>query len=136
VIVPGHEAKPLEATRVALAPTADTLTGGQTFLFAVQAADFPLQPGMAVTAHLELPGEPQQGVSVPRAAIVRFGGSTWVYVQSAEEKFTRRQAPTDISTPDGWFVAGTLKPDEKVVVRGTQSVLSEELKPKTAESEE
>lgn len=136
VIVPGHETTPLKATQIGAAPSADNLTGGQTFLFAVEAADFLLQPGMAITAHLELPGEPRQGVTVPRSAIVRFGGSTWVYIRSAEEKFTRRPAPLDISTAEGWFVAETLKPGDPVVVRGAQSVLSEELKFSSSEQEE
>jgi multidrug efflux pump subunit AcrA (membrane-fusion protein) len=136
VLVPGHETTPLKAAQVGVAPTADALTGGQTFLFAVEAADFLLQPGMAVTAHLELPGEPQQGVVIPRSAVVRFGGSTWVYVRSAEEKFIRRQVPVDVPTPEGWFVAERLKSGEPVVVRGAQSVLSEELRFGTAEEEE
>jgi RND family efflux transporter MFP subunit len=136
ILIPGHEDLPLTARRVAIAATADTLTGGQTFLFSVEAGDIPLQPGMPIIAHLELPGEPRQGVSVPRSAVVRFGGSTWVYVKTDEEKLTRRPAPVDTATPEGWFVAEGLKPGDAVVVQGAQSVLSEELKFGTKEEEE
>jgi len=64
---------------------------------------------------------------VPRSAVIRVGGSAWVYVKTAEEKLTRRPVPLDTPTPEGWFVAQGLKPGDPIVTRGAQSVLSEEI---------
>ena len=44
------------------------------------------------------------------------------------EAFTRTKIPLDRPTDAGWFVTGTLKPDDYIVVTGAQTLLSEELK--------
>lgn len=136
IIVNGYEDQPLHGQRIALAAAANPATGGQTLLFAVTAEQLSLQPGMAVTAYLQLPGEPEKGVSVPRSAVIRFTGKAWVYVRAGEEKFTRREIILRRPTPQGWFVTDNLKPQEQVVVRGAQSLLSGELKFQTAGEEE
>lgn len=136
IVVPGREEHPLPAERVAIAPLADSVTGGQVFLYSLQADDTALQPGMSVIARLELPGEPRRGVIVPRSAVIRFGGLTWVYVQTGEEQLTRRQVPVDTAAPEGWFVGAGLQPGDSVVVRGAQTVFSEELRFGTEEEEE
>jgi hypothetical protein len=44
------------------------------------------------------------------------------------EAFTRRKIALDRPTDNGWFVTGTLKADDYIVVTGAQTLLSEELK--------
>lgn len=136
IAISGQAGEPLPAERVGVAPQADSVTGGQTLLFTLQTGAAALQPGMPIVAHLDLPGEPRQGVVVPRSAIIRFAGRTWVYVRIDPEQLTRRLAPTDIATPTGWFVAEGLQAGDPVVVSGAQSVLAEELSFSTAEEEE
>jgi hypothetical protein len=37
-----------------------------------------LRPGTAVTAYLEMAGEPTEGVAIPSAAVVYLMGSAWI----------------------------------------------------------
>ncbi|MBN1489678.1 MAG: efflux RND transporter periplasmic adaptor subunit [Phycisphaerae bacterium] len=136
IVVTGREDAPLEAKRVARAAMADAVTGGESLLFAVSEGDFSLQPGMTVAAYLQLPGAPETGVSVPRSAVVRLTGRAWVYVRTGNDTFTRQEVPVDVLTPEGWFVAEGLGPDDSVVVRGAQNLLSEEIKHQTVGGEE
>lgn len=135
VLIPGQP-QPLTAERVAVAGTADAVTGGQTVLFSLQAGQAALQPGLPISARLELPGEPRKGVIVPRSAVIRVAGLAWVYVKSDAEKLTRRQMPVDTPMFEGWFVAEALKAGDTIVTRGAQTVLSEELSFGTKEEEE
>ena len=69
---------------------------------------------------------------MPRSAVLRHDGRTWVFAQAEEEKFVRK--PVTLDTPldgeKGWFVAecGGIEAGDKLVVTGAQSLLSEELK--------
>ena len=60
--------------------------------------------------------------------MVRFGGATWIYLQTAEESFQRVEVTLDSPLQNGWFVGKGLKPQDKVVTVGGQELLSEELK--------
>jgi hypothetical protein len=127
-IVPiGHEERLLRGERVSLAAAVDPKTQGQPFLFRIRDPGLNLRPGMAVTAHLNLPGAPRRGALIPRSALVRFAGAAWVYVQLSAGEFSRREVALDRPAEKGWFSA-SLKPGEHVVVAGAQTLLSEELK--------
>jgi len=110
------------------APVADPQMQGQGFLFLVSSNSLRLVPGSAVTGLLSVPGETRRGVLLPRSAIVRFNGTTWVYRQTSEETFERNEVALGVPLENGWFVATGLKPQEKVVTVGGQQLLSEELK--------
>lgn len=127
--VAGDEEHPIAAQLISPAPAADPVTGGQAFVFAFEPGGPRIQPGMPVSAHLKLRGEPTKGVVVPRESIIRHVGAAWVFVKSDEESFTRREVPLNRPRPQGWFVpAANLSPGDQVVVRAAQSLLSEELK--------
>jgi multidrug efflux system membrane fusion protein len=120
--------QPVEAKFLGPASTVDPQFQGRGLLFLVSPNSAHLAPGAAVTAFLPMPGEPEAGVTVPREAIVRFSGATWVYVQTGEQTFERREAALEIPQDNGWFVREGLKSDDKVVTAGAQQILSEELK--------
>ena len=84
--------------------------------------------GATVTGFLKLSGEAKAGVTVPRSAVVRSNGATWVYLQTGDDTFERVEVALDHPLDDGWFVAKGLKAETKVVVVGAQQLLSEELK--------
>lgn len=127
-IVPlGYESRPLRGERVALAAAVDPRTQGQPFLFRVPDPSFSLRPGLSVTAYLETPGAPRQGVVVPRSAVVRQSGKAWVYVQTAPEAFARREVALEDPTAEGWFTR-SLSAGDRVVTTGAQTLLSEEFK--------
>ncbi len=135
-IVPlGYENRPVRGERISLAAAVDPKTQGQPFLFRVPDPSFALRPGLSVTAWLELPGLPRQGVILPRAAVVRQSGKTWVYVQTAADEFTRREVKLEEPGAEGWFTTSLLA-GSRVVTNGAQALLSEEFKSQIQVGEE
>ncbi len=128
LILLAAESKPVEAQLLGPAPAVDPQLQGRGFLFLVTSNSSGLAPGAAVTGLLSFPGEPQSGIALPRDAVVRFNGATWVYLQTAGETFERLEVTLDQPLDNGWFVPAGLKPEDKVVTVGAQQLLSEELK--------
>ena len=128
VVVLGEKSQPITASAISPAASVDTKTQAQCFLLRIDSPPFPLRPGAAVTAHLGLPGEPQSGVVVPFAAVVRSGAESWAYVKVSGDQFARRAVPLDRPLENGLFVASGFAAGENVVVSGAQALLSEELK--------
>jgi hypothetical protein len=114
-----------------LSPTVDVdpQFQGQGLLFTIQPNTNALAPGQAVTVWMQVPGEPMTGVIVPGESVLRLEGAGWVYVMNkGGESFTRRKIALDRPTEAGWFVTEPLKADDYIVVKGAQTLLSEELK--------
>jgi RND family efflux transporter MFP subunit len=133
-IVPvGFENEPIFAKRIAVAPAVDPRIQGEAFLFRLNNSQFGLRPGVAVTAYLDLPESSQPGVVIPQAAIVRFQGSGFAYVQTATGEFVRRQVSLDHPTQTGYFATDNFRPGDRVVVAGAQSLLSEEFNAQVAD---
>jgi len=132
IVMIGRESEPISITDIQPATVADPKTQAQGFILRVVKPPFTLRPGMALTAWLELPGKPRAGFAVPRSAVLRHDGRSWVYVQRENDIYVRipisLEAP--LSADDGWFIteAGGLADDDPVVVLGASSLLSEELK--------
>jgi hypothetical protein len=124
----GDQTKPIAAEWLGPASAADPQMQGRGFLFLVSSNSSRLVPGTSVSGFLNMPGEPRGGVSLPRSAIVRFNGATWVYLQIQDEEFQRQEVTLDEPLENGWFVESGLKPQDKVVTTGGQQLLSEELK--------
>ncbi|HKQ37014.1 MAG TPA: hypothetical protein VJ063_02985 [Verrucomicrobiae bacterium] len=120
------EEHPLPVKYLGAAPVADPQTQGQGFLFLLEAN--PLPPGTALIGWLEVPGETQIGVLVPRAALVRHEGEIYLYVQTGEETFAHKEVELERPVEKGWFVRHGLAANEKVVVAGAQELLAEEFK--------
>jgi len=119
-------AHPVPAKFLGAAPVADPQTQGQGFLFLLETN--PLPPGTALIGWLQVSGEAQNGVIVPRAALVRHEGQTYVYIQSGDETFEHREIELARATEKGWFVHSGLAPNDKVVIAGAQQLLAEEFK--------
>jgi len=84
-----------------------------------------LSVGLTQSAHIETKS-PQTGVVVPRAAIIRFQGSDWVYVRSGSGAFERRLIASPIPEEDGFFVAQGLTEGDEVVTQGAASLFTAE----------
>lgn len=133
LVVLGREQQPVETQAITPAADTDPKTQAQGFILRVDRPPFALRPGMALTAWLELAQPPRAGFAIPRSAILRHDGRTWVYVQEEEEKFVRKPVLLDTPLPGdrGWFVAaegGGIAAADLLIVTGAQSLLSEELK--------
>ena len=131
----GYEERPLPAVRIGLAPDVAPRTQGQAFLFRLEEPAFAFRPGLAVTAYLALPGAARTGVILPRGAVVHYAAKAWAYVQTAAERFARREVALEEAAAGGWFTR-SLAPATRVVSTGTQTLLSEELKSQIQVGEE
>lgn len=132
IIVMGREDAPFSATELMPAMAADPKTQAQGFILRVDKPPFTLRPGMALSAWMELPEKPRPGYAVPRSAVLRHDGRTWVYAQEEEEKYVRKPVTLDapLDGDQGWFITegGGLTADDVIVVVGSSALLSEELK--------
>lgn len=89
-----------------------------------------LAPGMTLT--VLLPSGPSvKGTKIPGEAIVWWQGKAWAYVQSAPDKFVRREVRTEAPVEGGWFVTEGFSPGDKIVITGAQQLLSEEFQSQT-----
>jgi hypothetical protein len=119
--------KPVPATILGPAPMVDPLMQGRGFLLLVSPNPARLTPGGAVTALLSLEGEPQRGVLVPRSAVVRHQGETFVYLETTPGTFQKVGVEVGRSVEAGWFAGGNVKPGDRIVTVGAQQLLSQEL---------
>ena len=105
-------------------------------LFYVAPAKSGLLPGMSVTVSIP-EGATVTGSRVPRSAVVWTEARAWIYISNDPTTFVRRPIATDSPDGEGYFV-GDLPPQARVVVRGAQTLLSEESRsqPRTGESAE
>jgi hypothetical protein len=84
-----------------------------------------LSNGLSAPVRLTASG-PMRGVVAPRAALLRSGGETWVYVRTAEESFLRKPVEGGLVDPAGLFVAAGFKPGEQVVTIGSAALFAAE----------
>ncbi len=124
----GDPDKMIAAEFFSPAPQVDPQSQGQGFLFVANGDPAWLAPGAALAGFLQLAGDPRAGVIVPREAILRHEGKTWVYVQTAPDAFTRRELTLDRPTEAGWFVTNGVTAQDAIVINGGQLLLSEELR--------
>ena len=85
-----------------------------------------LSIGLTQSAHIAS-GSPQVGVAVPRAAIIRYQGSVWAFVDRGGGRFERRLVQDPIPEDAGLFVAQGFSPGERVVVSGAGGLFAAEL---------
>ncbi|WP_129127629.1 efflux RND transporter periplasmic adaptor subunit [Geomonas oryzae] len=118
----------IAARLVSPAPATDPRIQGISFLYLAPARSG-LLPGMNVPARLPV-GPMVQGVVVPDAAVVWWQGKAWAYLEKGADRFVRREIPTSAPVDGGYFTAGGLSADDRVVVSGAQLLLSEEFRPR------
>ena len=72
------------------APFADPVVAGPTYLFRASATP-ELRVGSRLRGELPRNGAVREGVAVPVEAVVYYAGKAWVYVQTGDDEFTRRE---------------------------------------------
>ena len=123
VSVVGDDGVLRTAELISPSPQADPRIQGPTFFYAAAAEG--LLPGTTLTARL--PSGPQEsGVLIPAAAMVSWQGKAWYYVESAPGRFVRHEVTGAVPVAGGWFAPRLAA--MRVVVRGAQTLLSEELR--------
>ena len=89
-----------------------------------------LGAGQTLNARLAQGGS-TQGVIIPRSAILRAGGQSYVYVRRDPSHFDRRKIMGTVALDYGLFASGNLNPGEVVVVQGASALYAADLAPKT-----
>lgn len=118
------------ANFISLFPRVDPRLQGTSLLYMLPARPG-LAPGVNLVAHLSI-GRSLQGVIVPDAAVVWWGGKAWMYQLIGPNRFTRRAVTTVAPAGKGFFVAHAFSPGDRVVVGGAQLLLSEEFRPQVS----
>ena len=59
---------------------------------------------------------------VPDNAVVRSGERAWVYKQTGDSNFARREITANRPVAGGWFVTNGVAADDRVVVTGAQDI--------------
>jgi hypothetical protein len=73
-------------------------------------------------------GGTSAGTSVPRSAVLRWQGRLWVFVANGSG-FERRSLDGARAVTDGWFATSGVKPGDRVVTAGAESLLAAEQAP-------
>jgi hypothetical protein len=69
-------------------------------------------------------GAAASGVTIPRAALLRSAGATFVYVRKDATHFERRPVEGGIAETDGVFVRAGFRPGEVVVTSGAAQLFA------------
>ena len=85
------------------APQGTSAAFGPSYLLRIASRD--LQPGELLLAELRDPRHETRGVEVPREAVVRWQGQTWVYVVAQADKFERSAVRLGRQTQSGYLLA-------------------------------
>jgi hypothetical protein len=91
---------------------------------------------MSITAYLSIPGNSRTGLVIPQSAVIRYGGRSFVYIQSRQENFLRQEVRIDKPVSDGYAVSEGFHAGDRVVTVGAQTLLSEEFKSKLQPDED
>jgi len=81
-------------------------------------------------------GAGASGVLIPRAALLRTGGQTFVFIRRDVGTFERRRVPAGATDPDGLFVTTGFKAGEPVVVAGASQLFAAQTAPLTTDKGE
>jgi hypothetical protein len=84
-----------------------------------------LSAGLSAPVKLTASG-PIKGVIAPRAALLRSGGETWLYVKTADESFLRQRVEGGLADPGGLFVSAGFRPGQPVVTTGAAALFAAE----------
>jgi len=122
-------APPVMASLLGAAPVTDAVVQGASFFYrAAGAGADTLRSGQRLA--VSVAADPaDEAVQVPPDAVVWYAGQPWLYVESAPGQFQRVPLVDGQRSGAAWVVRGTLRPGQRVVVRGAELLLTQELKP-------
>ena len=122
----GQDKTNLRCTVVFPALAVDAVYQAQSYIGVIDNRDAPLPVGLSLTGVMELEGRPREGIFVPQDAVVFYLGKAWIYQKSEGDEFARLEISIETAVDGGWFLEGeAIKPDD-VVIKGVQSLLSQE----------
>jgi hypothetical protein len=139
----GNRGAATKAELISAAPQTDATAQGESYFFQADGrrdcsgqscgihtipGDNPIRTGMRVAAWIPEQGESRFGVVIPKSALIWYMDQAFVYIKTAEERFSRRPIGHYSVTSGGYFVENGLSAGEQLVVSGGQMLLSEEFR--------
>lgn len=118
----------ITAKRLSSSPLADPTTPGSPWLYVANVA---LPANLHTPARVPTSSKPISELVIPKRAVVWYGGQTWAYVRTDQNRFTRHYVPSDNAGDHGFMVSSGFQAGDQVVTQGAQLLLSEELKPQS-----
>ena len=82
-----------------------------------------LRPGQFFSGSISV-AEDLTGIVIPRDAMVRLDGASWVYVQIAADAFSRREIVDAWRIETGWFVTHGFVAGDNIATAGAFSLLA------------
>lgn len=117
----------LSARLIGPSPRADAVVQGATFFYRADGAG--LRTDQRLSASVPLGSAVRTGVTVPAAAVIWYAGQPWAYVETGAGHYQRHPLSMDARNASGWFEASGFRAGERVVVRGGELLISQELLP-------
>lgn len=110
---------------------------GKAYLLSVELnGNVDLQPGQVLSAQVQDTTRSTQGIKLPRAAVLRWQGQQWAYVEQSPGHYRRVILAVAQWQEDAVLVSGGIKAGDNVVTRGAGLLLGAELQPAEAEAKE
>lgn len=120
----GQSSAPTRAQFVSASPRSDPRIQGETYFYLMPARH--IRIGIRMRVDVPLAKHAIRGVVVPESAVLWYANRAWVYRQTSAGHFVRYRVATQHQVPGGWFETD-LKPGQRVVTRGAELLLSQEL---------
>lgn len=127
VVLLDPPAAPVTARLLGAAPVTDAVVQGSSYFYRAEDARS-LRSGQRLAVGVAA-GATGHAVQVPLEAVVWYAGQPWVYAESTPDQFRRVALGKGQRSGSAWVVGGALQPGERVVVRGAELLLTQELKP-------
>jgi|GEM_PF-1481877 len=118
-------------------PQTNAQTLGKSYLISTQPTkEWELQAGQMLSVELQDATRTTSGIKLPRAAVLRWQGKQWAYIETAAGHYEREALTVSQWLDDAVLVSAGIKPGDKVVVSGAGLLLGAELKPANSDKEE
>jgi hypothetical protein len=126
VEITGDRSKAQKAELISTVTQTDTIAQGENYYFKTN--DKKIISGLHVTAWIPEKETQTTGVIIPKSALIWYMDQAVVYVKTTDKNFSRVNITNYSNAIDGYFVTDAIKPDDQIVIKGAQTLLSEELK--------
>lgn len=126
IAVDTPDGRAMPAKLLSASPLADPVVQGSPWLYV---ADTALPANLHTSARVPTSSQAVSGLVIPEQAVVWYGGQTWAWVRTAQDRFTRRYVPAGNEGSHGFMVTSGFHAGDQIVTQGAQLLLSEELKP-------
>jgi len=126
IMVRDSQEKLISASFVSSAPGTDPRFQGAGFFYLANNSGS-LPAGLNLEAFMP-GGDSMEGYLIPASAVIWWQGKAWVYQKQGADGFVRKEISTATPADEGWLIPRADLPEEPIVSKGAQQLLSEEFK--------